>query len=201
MEYTKFEETELLSRLRNGDQQAFELLFYAYKDKLLGFLMRVTDSVEESEDIVQDVFMKLWIDRENTGEIKNLNAYIFKIAQNRMVDNIRKFSNEKIYLSEIHADIEDFNMRPDDLFLKKERQLIFQEAVNQLSFQQKRIYLSHSEEGKSLKDIATEMNLSLSTVQNHMNRALKNLRNYFGKNYPVLTVVLSPLSELFSQNI
>jgi RNA polymerase sigma-70 factor (ECF subfamily) len=190
MKYTESEEMALLSRLKNGEQEAFKLLFYSYKDKLFGFLMRITGSVEESKDIVQDVFMKIWQDRKSLSEIKNLNAYIFKIAQNRMIDNIRKFSHEKICLSDIHANIEEADIKPDDLFFEKEKQLIFQEAVNQLSSQQKTIYRLHREEGKLLKDIALEMNISLSTVQNHMNRALKNIHNYLAKNYNLLIALV-----------
>ncbi|KAA6301470.1 MAG: ECF RNA polymerase sigma factor RpoE [Candidatus Ordinivivax streblomastigis] len=181
MRYTESEEIELLSLVKKGDQQAFALLFYAYKDKLLGFLLRITGSGNEAEDIVQEVFLKIWQDREKATQIKNLNAYIFKIAQNRMIDNLRKFSREKLSLSDIPMDVEEVNAQPDDILVEKERNLMFQEAVNQLSGQQKKIYLSHREQGVSLKDIAKENNLALSTVQNHINRALNNIREHLSK--------------------
>jgi RNA polymerase sigma-70 factor (ECF subfamily) len=192
MQYTQSEEIELLSLVKRGNQQAFTSLFYSYKDKLLGFLLRITGSREESEDIVQEVFMKIWQDRGNANQIKNLNAYIFKIAQNQMIDNIRKFSKEKISFSDMEMEVEEIDTKPDDIFLEKERSQIFQDAVNQLSSQQKKIYQYHREQGMPLKEIATAMNLSLSTVQNHINRALKNIREYLARNYPILFVLLLP---------
>jgi RNA polymerase sigma-70 factor (ECF subfamily) len=192
MKYTKSEETELVARVTEGDTQAFSLLFYSYKDKLLGFLLNLTGSVDESKDIIQDVFLKMWIDRENITKIKNLNAYIFKTAQNRMIDNLRKFSRERFSLNDL-SDInimEDNKEKPDEIFFAKENRLIFQEAISQLSDQQKKIYQSHREQGKLLKDIAQEMNLSLSTVQNHMNKAIKNIREYVIKNYNIVKIFL-----------
>ncbi|GHS95214.1 DNA-directed RNA polymerase sigma-70 factor [Bacteroidia bacterium] len=188
MQYKESEEIELLSLVKEEDQHAFTSLFHAYKDKLLGFLLPITGSREESEDIVQDVFMKIWQDRKNAAKIKNPNAYIFKIAQNQMIDNLRKFSREKISLSDIETDVEESNAKPDNILFEKECRLLFQNAVNQLSSQQKKIYQYHREQGISLKEIAKEMNLSLSTVQNHMNKALKNIQNYLAKNYPILFV-------------
>jgi RNA polymerase sigma-70 factor (ECF subfamily) len=190
MKYTKSEETELVARMKEGDTQAFSLLFYSYKDKLLGFLLHLTGSADEAKDIIQDVFLKIWIDRENLDNIKNLNAYIFKIAQNRMIDNLRKFSRERFPLSDLTDVMEDSTEKPDEIFFEKERHLIFQEAISQLSAQQKKIYQSHREQGKLLKDIALEMNLSLSTVQNHMNRAIKNIREYIIKNYNIVKIFL-----------
>ncbi|MDR3246641.1 MAG: RNA polymerase sigma-70 factor [Prevotellaceae bacterium] len=185
MKYTKSEETELVARVKNGDTQAFTLLFYSYKDKLSGFLLNLTGSADESKDIVQDVFMKIWQDRENIDKIKNFNAYIFKSAQNRMIDNLRKFSRERFSLTDLDdANIMEENTeKPDEIFFEKEKRLIFQDAVNKLSAQQKKIYQYHREQGKLLKDIAQEMNLSLSTVQNHMNKAIKNIREYIVKNF------------------
>jgi len=183
MKYTESEEIGLLFRLKDGDQHAFNLLFCAYKDKLFGFMLHLTGSVEESEDIVQDVFLKIWQERKSADKIKNLNAYIFKIAQNQMIDHIRKYSKEKI--QSLNSDIqkEDINPKPDELLLEKEKQEIIQEAVNLLTPQQKKIYNYHKEQGKTLKAIAKEMNLSLSTVQNHINQAIKNIQKHLVKNY------------------
>jgi RNA polymerase sigma-70 factor (ECF subfamily) len=170
--------TELVIRLKQGDERAFETLFYLYKNKILFFLLCKVNSIEEAEDIIQDVFMKLWIERENLDKISNLNTYIFKIAQNHMIDRFRKFSKGKTLL----ADIYFMNETPENILLYTEKQLLLQKAVSQLSPQQKNIYRLHYEQGRLLKDIAKEMHLSLSTVQNHINKMIKNIYKYFEKN-------------------
>ncbi|MDR1183017.1 MAG: RNA polymerase sigma-70 factor [Bacteroidales bacterium] len=176
---SKQEETELLIRLRKGERQAFTALFYLYRDKLLSYLLCITGSIEDSEDILQDVFLIIWLERENIGIIENINAYIFKIAKNKVIDNFRKLSKKESFMPDIIIDMVEET--PEDILLDKEKHLILQEAVNQLSPQQKKVYQLHREQGKRLKDIAEEMNLSLFTVQNHMSQALKNISKYFMK--------------------
>jgi RNA polymerase sigma-70 factor (ECF subfamily) len=174
------DEKELAIRLKKGNHQAFTLLFNLYRDKLLRFVFRTTGSIEESEDIVQNVFTKIWIERENIDEQKNLNGYIFKIARNGMIDYFRKFSKEKFPVSDIIIVTKE---TPENILLNKEKQLIFQEAINQLPPQQKKIYQRHREQGKRLDDIAKEMDLSPHTVQNYMNKALKNIFKFCYKKY------------------
>jgi RNA polymerase sigma-70 factor (ECF subfamily) len=195
MRYKESDGIELLSLVKQGDQSAFRLIFDAYKDKLFGFLLRLTGSREEAEDIVQEVFMKIWKDRDNATQIKNLNAYIFKTAQNQMIDNLRKFSREQLSLSYIEIEVATKDIQPDDILFEKEKSRIFQEAVNQLTPQQKKIYQQHREQGIPLKDIANEMNLSLSTVQNHINRALKSIREYLVQHYTTLFLLFVACSE------
>jgi RNA polymerase sigma-70 factor (ECF subfamily) len=169
--------TEFVIRLKNGDSQAFTDLFNSYKDKLMRFLLRMTDSCEDAEDIVQDIFVKIFLERESLDKINNLDAYMFKMAKNRAIDFVRKFAKEETFTSDINITVES----PEDMLLEREKQLTLQEAVDLLSPQQKRIYKAHREQGKPLKDIAIKMKLSLSTVQNTMNKALKNIYNYLNK--------------------
>jgi RNA polymerase sigma-70 factor (ECF subfamily) len=178
-------EKEFAIRLKKGDPQSFTLLSDLYRDKLVRFVFRTIGSIEESKDIVQNVFKKIWIERENIDEQKNLNGYIFKIARNCTIDSFRKFSKEKfpasVIISDIIIDIIVAKETPENILLHKEKRLICQEAINQLPSQQKKVCQLHYEQGKQLSDIAKEMKISLSTVQNHINKALKNIREYFAK--------------------
>jgi RNA polymerase sigma-70 factor (ECF subfamily) len=83
-------ENQLLDRLRVGDQRAFTALFYAYKDKLYGFLLGITRSEERAHDLVQDIFLKLWKHRENLVDIDNLDAYLYSMAKNLAFDQLRR---------------------------------------------------------------------------------------------------------------
>jgi RNA polymerase sigma-70 factor (ECF subfamily) len=172
------EEPELISRLKEGDHQAFEALYHLYKNELLSFLVYKIGSIEESEDIVQDIFMKIWIERENIDKINNFRNYIFKMAINCMFDHFRKSSpKEEIILSDITL-IEEST---ENLLLKQEQQQILQEAVNHLPPQQKKICKLHYEQELPLKEIAKELNISVSAVQNAINDALKNICKYIEK--------------------
>jgi RNA polymerase sigma-70 factor (ECF subfamily) len=176
---SEHEETELILRVKKGDHNAFDALYCLYKNKLYNFLLCKTGSNEDAKDILQEVFMKIWQERKNINEQKNFYSYILKIAQNCMIDKYRRFSKEEIYSPDINIVVEEEN--PENILLKKERHSILQEAIDQLSFQQKKIHKLHYEQKEALKDIAKEMNISLSAVQNSINKILKNIRKYFAE--------------------
>jgi RNA polymerase sigma-70 factor (ECF subfamily) len=180
----KTEETELILRLKEGDHKAFETLYCLYKNKLLFFLEHKFGLIEEAEDIVQEVFIKIWNEKDDIDKINNFNAYLFKIAKNSMIDYIRKYSKKNIMPLDI-IDNNDSSIgtkeTPETILMKQERQQIFQELINQLPPQQKKIYKLRYEQEKTVKNIAIEMNISFSAVQNAINKAHKNICKYFVK--------------------
>jgi RNA polymerase sigma-70 factor (family 1) len=180
-------ETELLLHLQEGDENAFSSLFYAYKDKLYGFLLGLTQSAEKAEDIIQDVFLKVWLNRATITEIENFNAYLFRMAQNQYIDQLRKFSKETLALPVLSAREEMVTADgPVDQLINKEIREKINEAVNKLPPQQKKIYILHKEDGFRHEEIARQLNLSVSTIQNHMGQALGNIRRFLSYTYPGL---------------
>ena len=92
----KLNESKLLIRLQQGDEDAFAELFYAFYDKLFGFLLGITHSKTKAEDITQEVFIKIWQNRSTITDVENINALLFKIAQNQAIDQLRKLSREAL---------------------------------------------------------------------------------------------------------
>ncbi|WP_321332288.1 RNA polymerase sigma-70 factor [uncultured Bacteroides sp.] len=174
------------------DEESFTSLFYLYKDKLYGFFLGLTHSPTKSEDLVQEVFMRIWQKREELTLIDNLNAYIYRAAQNHAIDQIRKRSNEILLFSDKYLGNEDnaTAQTPLDLLLNKELSSALTEAIEQLPPQQKKVFTFHCIEGLPHEEIARLMDISVSTVQNHMRQALINIRTYFSGNYPVLLLLL-----------
>jgi len=175
----KDQEAELLLRLQNGDEEAFAVLFYAYKDKLYGFLKNILKSDVIAKDLVQDVFLKIWQNRANASEIENFNAYIYFVAQNQAIDQFRKSSKE-LFSSVEFLNLKEDVLTPDPVntLINKEVREKINEAVNQLPPQQKKIFVLHNEYGFKHHEIAEQLNLSVSTTQNHMREALRSLRAY-----------------------
>ena len=196
--HKKQQETELLLRLQKGDESAFASLFYAYKDKLLNFSFSFTHSEEKAEDVVQEVFLKIWQNRDRIGEVDNFSAYIYRIAQNHAIDELRRFSKETLSVSShFSADEVVVNGPVEDLLNKEIRQKI-DEAVNLLPPQQKNIYYLHNEEGLKYEEIASQLDLSESTIRNHMSQAMRNIRKILSLTYPSLPIyVFFYLNSLF----
>jgi RNA polymerase sigma-70 factor (ECF subfamily) len=180
---------ELLLRLAMEDKEAFSSIYYEYKDKLYGFAYGLTNSVERSEDLVHDVFLKLWLNRKSAAEIENLNAWLFRSAQNQLIDAVRRFSKSILVFSEYFKTREEVdNSTPVDVLLTKELKEKLEEAVRHLPPQQQKIFFMHREEGLSHSEIAKRLNLSVSTTQNHINRAFAGIRRYLSHTYPDIFV-------------
>lgn len=199
-EHIRKSEAELLSLLKNGDEEAFATLFYAYKDKLYGFLRSITKSDANAKDLLQDVFLKIWQNRTQLDGIENFNAYIFFVAQNQAIDQFRKSSKElfsSVELLNLEADV--VTPDPADALINKEAREKINEAVNQLPPQQKKIFVLHNEYGFKHHEIAVQLNISVSTTQNHMREALRNLRAYLAQVHLIISflIVISTFSFLF----
>jgi RNA polymerase sigma-70 factor (ECF subfamily) len=178
-------EKELLLRLGSDDKEAFSGIYNRYKDKLYGYAYGLTNSVEQSEDIVHDVFLKLWLNRKSAAKIENLHAWLFRIAQNQFIDAVRKFSKSIIVFSEyLRNQGETDTATPVDTLITKELKEILEAAIRQLPPQQREVFCLHCEQGLRHTEIAGKLNLSVSTTQNHMNRAFANIRRYLSHTYP-----------------
>jgi RNA polymerase sigma-70 factor (ECF subfamily) len=183
--------------IHKADEEAFTSLFYTYKDKLYGFFKALTHSHTEATNMVQEVFMKIWRNREKLSFVDNMNAYIFRAAQNLAIDQLRKKSSEILSFTDGYSgnDQESDEGSPFEQLMSKELSKSLKEAIEKLPPQQKKIFVSHCIDGLPHNEIAKNMNLSVSTVQNHMRAALSNIRMFLSGNYPVI-VLLWILSNL-----
>lgn len=183
------DQISLLLRICNGDQMAFAELFYSYYDKLYGFILRISRSHQKAEDITQDVFLKIWQKREEIVTTQNINALLFKMAQNQVIDLLRKQIREESTLSVLFEnEKQSLILQPLDILLHGELQAKIAEAIEQLPSQQKKVFKLYKEEGIRQDEIARKLNLSLSTIQSHVKLAVTNIHKYLTLKYPDLLV-------------
>jgi len=168
---------ELLTRLKNGDILAFDQLYELYSHKLFSFVFKILKNEAEVDDIVQEVFVKIWESRNKLEDYKLLNSYIFTIAYNNSIDLIRKRISNNKYLGHLKYSA-SINFTPTIV-----SQIEYNELNNQveklianLPDRQKQVYLLHREEGLTYTEIAEKLGISKNTVENHMVKALKYLR-------------------------
>lgn len=184
-EYLHYTEQELLQRLAEGDEIAFTKIFYAYKDKLYSFILHVTGSAAAAEDVLQEVFLKLWRDRNSFSAVDNINAYLFKMAQNHAINGLRRQSRGALILAEIARAETTATANSDDILSGKELRALLQQALDQLPAQQRRVFELSRNQGLKYEEIARELNISVSTVRNHMVQALKAIREFILTAYPI----------------
>jgi len=186
----KLDQSDLLLRLQTGDEDAFAELFYTFYDKLFGFILGLIHSKTKAEDITQEVFLKIWQNRTDMVDVENINAFLFRIAQNQAIDYLRKSAREVLATS-IHFELESQNNTPEPLELLIDNELKYKlsEAVKQLPPQQQKIYTLYKEQGIKQDEIAKQLNLSRSTIQSHMKLAMGNIHKYLSLYYSELLII------------
>lgn len=172
-------EKELLQLAASGNPSAFAELFLQNRHKLFSFLMRLTQSPEATEDVIQDIFMKLWRSRASLPGIDQFSSYLFRMAQNQCITHFKRMAKETLILSRIASNAPPSQSTTEDQLALKEVQEQLQRAVSKLSPQQKLVFTLSREKGLKYEEIAAELNISSSTVKNHMIDALRIIRQHF----------------------
>jgi RNA polymerase sigma-70 factor (ECF subfamily) len=165
-------ERALLCRIAEGDEAAFSELFRAYHQRLGAYVYRLTESRPATQEIVQDVFVKIWVKRAILTEVTNFDAYLFTAARNHVFNYIRNMARERSRQAALEADVVVETETPEEDY-----HALLDEAVAQLPQQQQRVYRLHKQEGLSHAEIATRMQLSVETVKKHMSLALRAIRD------------------------
>lgn len=169
---------------RNDDvfQQLFNELFREHEQKLFAFVVKVLRSDVQAQDIVQDVFLKLWTIREQLHEIENMDAFLYRLTENKVYDYLRAAATREKTRQELWQRIRNAGESTHDLLETKEYHTLIQQAIHQLPPQRKTIYLLSKQEGLKQQQIAQELQISPHTVRNHLAEAFRSIRNYVKKN-------------------
>lgn len=180
-------EKKLLLRAAAGHEGSFTQLFFLYRHKLYSFLLRLTESPEMTEDVIQDVFLKLWKDRENLVNIEQFGGYIYRMAQHHALNAFRRMAKESLVMAELTRTTEAASADAGDQLHIREVREKLQYALDHLPPKQKLVYTLSREQGLKHEEIARQLNISPSTVNNHMIAALRSIRQQLGPHLQSIT--------------
>lgn len=187
---------EWFNRIAGGDESAFRMLFETYWDHLYTVSLLITKSEALSEDIVQDVFLKVWNKREELSGIEKPNGYLFIIARNQIYNVMKQAKRDIQYRKNILDWFEIAHENPENDLLYKESAQLLHQAVAQLSSHQQAVYKLTREQGLSYEEAANALNISTSTVRNHMVNSLKIIRDYLRVHASPLVMTIALLETL-----
>jgi RNA polymerase sigma factor (sigma-70 family) len=162
----------MLQAIAHDDERAFSSLFYEYHQQLGGFVFSVTRSKELTEEIIQDVFVKLWENRKELPAVKNFSAYLFIITRNHTLNSIRKLVQERekqTALAQHYELSEGKEPVPED-----NRYALLDNAVDQLPQQQKKVFLLR-QQGLKNADVAFHLDLSVNSVKKYQQWAMQTI--------------------------
>lgn len=170
------DEAQLLLRLKGGDALAFGLIYDRYKDRLGHSLLHLLKSDILVEEVLQDVFLKIWEQRASIDPTRSFKAYLYRIAENRVYDFFRKAAKERGILQEIIAANSELYTHVEEALLRKENSELLNDVLARLPYQRKRIFVACKLEGKSYKEVAEEFGISTTTVNDHIQKAMQYLK-------------------------
>lgn len=176
-----FDEKALVLLIASGDQRAFASFFDYYRNRIYTVAIALTGSEQAAEEIVQDVFVKVWVKRGELHAVEKMEAWLFVIARNMVFSYLRseaaKIRNKYRHL-EANDVLNGISQESGDEVGVKELRLLLTQAIDQLPLQRKQVYLLSKEEGLRQQVIAEQLNISPQTVKKHLQLAMRSIRAY-----------------------
>lgn len=189
------DEKDLLKRISQGDEAAFTEIFHYYGRRIWLFVTQKTKSETIADEIVQEVFLKLWQKKDTVTEIDNFSSFVYTIATNKTYDYFRKVARDSRKLEGLWRQLQEVaacNTVEETIDFHESMEII-NEAIDQLPPQRKKIYLLNRMEGLSYEEIARELDISKNTVSNQLVEATKFIRAYIkgAKGTAIIFMILS----------
>lgn len=174
-------EIQIIKAFKRGDTEAFKLLFDRYHERLYSFLFSLLKSREDTEEIIQETFLKIWENRNDFKENYPFESLLFRIAKNASLNYNRQKVNRTVFEKHFWF-FADFSESPADQYvLFEETQNMIKTILNGLPPKRKEIFLLQKVEGLSRKEIATQLGISVITVDHQLNKANKYVKEEFKK--------------------
>jgi RNA polymerase sigma-70 factor (ECF subfamily) len=187
---------EILGRVSNGDEDAFRKLFHLYKEKIYTVAFKLTKSEISAEELLQDVFLIIWLRKERLSEVQDFESYLFIVTRNQAYKTIKALAAQKKKSREAQSGLPIFHRETEETISLKEANAILRKAIEKLPSQQRQVYTLIKEQGYTREQTAQELQIHPETVKTHLAKALKSIRAFCMANFDVLIVLLLSFIEL-----
>jgi RNA polymerase sigma-70 factor (family 1) len=177
------EQENLLNSIAGGDEVAFRRLYDLYSGKIYTLAVTYLKSPTAAQDIVQEIFIKIWEKRSRLNEVENFPAYLHAMTRNLLIDQLQK--KIPVYSENNRANdaLTEGRDLPHQQLDYRELAALIQQAVDRLPPRQQQIYRLSRDQHLTHRQIASELGLSYDTVREHMSKALRNIRDILEKHY------------------
>ncbi len=180
----------IIEGLKKGDRAIFEDLYREYYVPLCYYCVRYVERIEDAEELVQDIFVKLWDKHEEIDINSSIGAYLHRAVQNYALNFLNKRKVKDKYM--LVQDKADFNTIDDGLFKLEQEELrvVLKKAILELPEKRRRIFELSRYDGLKNSLIAKQLSISVKTVESQMTKALKYLRVVLKDHVPIIAISL-----------
>lgn len=169
------------------DQHAFKILFSHYYTPLFQFAVSIVKLREVAEEIVEDVFIKIWDKRKRLTEIANLRLYLYVSVKNHCLNHVtRRGTTAEIDPDQLDVVCAELVPNPEDLLVASELLQRVNRSIHELPPKCRIVYKMVKENGLSYKEVGEILNISPRTVENHIAAAIKKLASVLDADFPLL---------------
>ncbi len=180
MNHQELSEAELVLQLKEGSEKAFELLYRRYSNKVAAFVFPYCNSTEDAQEAVQEAFLAVWLNRATIDPSRSFDNYLLTIAKNFALKIVRKSIQQRLLEQKLALLRSDHETSPSESeILPEDVEKKLDQIVQQLPNRSKQVFLLRRVEGLSNKEIAQQLGISISTVENHINLAISRIRQAF----------------------
>ncbi len=174
-------DSKLITGLKKDNHDSFQKLFEFYSVPLFKFAIGYLKSREITEDLVQEVFLKIWDNRRNIKTNTSFQSYLFTIALNAVRKYFNKLSQQNDYKHQIVIELSNNNYDLDKNLDYESLLDKLDEFITKMPEKRREVFIKKKYEEKSLKEIAEELSITTKTVEYHITEAMKNLKTEFEK--------------------
>ena len=191
--FTGYNERELLLKVAKGDESAFRELYLNWQPQLSSFVFRITKSRESASEIVQDVFLKIWLTREALTEIENFKSYLFIISRNHALNAFHKSMREIRQIDQLGKSIRE---NPNDFDENSQSHLtLVDEAIDHLTDRRREVYLLHRHQKLTYNQIGLQLGISRESVKTHLELAIKSITKYLKDRMTMVILIIGFFSK------
>lgn len=169
---------DLIVRLKRGDEAAFNELYNAYSKPMYLKVLRMVKNKDTADELVQELFIKLWDNRNKIDTEKSFQSFMYTIAQNLVYNYFRKVASDHNMIESLLLRGVDYDPGAEELLLNKEAAALLQQAIDQLSPQRRQAFNLCKIEGRSYEEASQIMGVSVATINSHITQSLQSIKIY-----------------------
>ncbi|MCL3780331.1 RNA polymerase sigma-70 factor [Prolixibacteraceae bacterium JC049] len=184
---------EAKTNINTIDKPAFELLFKQHYSNMCAYAFNFVKDQEVAEELVQNIFFKLWVNRKSIEIESSVESYLFRSIRNAALNLIKHINIREEYKKHKQSEDQWQEQNDADFSTETELQKLIRQAINKLPEQRRKIFIQSRYDGLKYREIADKMGISIKTVENQMGKALGFLRTELKDYLPVILLFFSHL--------